>query len=68
MYCPYCGAANADSSRFCTGCGKPMMTAPAAPAIVRDAPVYQPPARPAPGPVAAAAAAPAAGSPRAFSG
>ncbi len=35
MFCPYCGAHSADSSRFCTKCGRALTgtAAPAAPAV-----------------------------------
>ena len=31
MYCNQCGSQNADSARFCSGCGKTLSVAPAAP-------------------------------------
>lgn len=45
MFCIHCGKPNKEVARFCGYCGKPMYTAPAAPAA---APVFTPPKTPAP--------------------
>ncbi|MDD4744876.1 MAG: AIM24 family protein, partial [Eubacteriales bacterium] len=45
MFCPNCGAKNADQARFCGGCGRPLQAAPTPP--VQAAPPAQPmPAQP----------------------
>ncbi|NLO37680.1 MAG: TIGR00266 family protein [Clostridiaceae bacterium] len=46
MFCPNCGAKNADQARFCGGCGRPFQTAAAQPAPAAP-PVQQPLAQPA---------------------
>lgn len=44
MYCTRCGATNADSARFCSGCGMSFLPAGASPSVVASAPAMAGPA------------------------
>ncbi len=42
MYCPHCGAFNADEARFCTNCGRPLAPMAVPPPAYPDAPAAIP--------------------------